>query len=348
MRTLDRGDDGATERPFRDVGEHVPLVDLLPLAGPLSVLVDPSSVCNLRCNYCPTGHPELAAGRLERGLMRREVFTRIVDGLREFPRKLNTLHLYKDGEPLLNPSLAWMVETARKGEVAESVELTTNGLILTRDRAAALIDAGLDRIRISLQPSSTGAKQDAKAAQLYARCLENVRTLREERDRRGASLEIHVKTIDFVGEDPLLASFRTDFGPLADTIHVDVAMGWSGAASIDLTLGSAPESNMTGQVALRPSRVVCPQPFYTLAINSNGEVSACCVDWSHDVVVGDVCQQSLGDIWRSEALRSLRLLHLDGRRGENRACRSCHYVQGASEQADLDRVRESLREHYRL
>ena len=280
--------------------------------------------------------------------MRREVFSKIMHDLSDFTRPLNTLHLYKDGEPLLNPSLAWMVQTAVESNVTDSVELTTNGLLLSRERAAALIDAGLDRIRISIQPGSTGARQDAKASHFYEKCLTNVRALREERDRRRSRLEIHVKSIDFGGDDSVLASLHSDFGPLADSLHIDVAMGWSGSSTFDFTLGSEPASNMTGQVALRPSRIVCPQPFYTLAINFDGAVSACCVDWSRNVVVGNVCEQTVGDIWRGEALRRLRMLHLEGRRSENPACRTCQYLQGASEEADLDDDRASLRLLYDL
>jgi radical SAM protein with 4Fe4S-binding SPASM domain len=83
-----------------------------------------------------------------------------------------------------------------------------------------------------------------------------------------------------------------------------------------------------------------------MAINFDGAVSACCVDWSRDVVVGNVCEQSLSEIWDGDVLRDLRLLHLDGRRSENPACRSCQYLQGASEEADIDGNRRSLRRLY--
>lgn len=335
------------DRPYGDPDRHHPLFDLLPLSGPISVLVDPSSACNLQCAYCPTGHSELA-GLVpgHRGLMKRELFCKIVDDLTAFPGHLEKLHLYKDGEPLLNPNLEWMISRAKDAGIARSVELTTNGTLLSRSRARMLVASGLDRIRISIQPGTTMSVQDAIARELYFRCLENVRILREERDRSGAMLAIHVKTIDFGRVDTLLESFRSDFGDVADTLHIDAPMGWSGAADFDFTLGISPVTDMNRKSPLKVARIVCPQPFFTLAVHHDGTVSACCVDWSKDVVIGDVRTESLAEIWDGARLRGVRRAHLLGQRKNNRACGNCSYVQGASVQSDLDAHREVLLSRY--
>ena len=48
---------------FGNATEHRPLRDLLPLATPLSIHIDPTNVCNLRCQFCPTVHPALLADK---------------------------------------------------------------------------------------------------------------------------------------------------------------------------------------------------------------------------------------------------------------------------------------------
>ena len=55
---------------------------------------------------------------------------------------------------------------------------------------------------------------------------------------------------------------------------------------------------------------VCTYIFYALAVNADGTVSACCPDWDQKLLVGDLHRQSLWDIWHSQALHRLRLLHL--------------------------------------
>lgn len=69
----------------------------------------------------------------------------------------------------------------------------------------------------------------------------------------------------------------------------------------------------------------CENPFYSLAINWNGTVSICCVDWDSQAVVGDLSNQSLADVWNGEQLRRIRELHLSGRASSVGPCTRCTY-----------------------
>lgn len=68
---------------------------------------------------------------------------------------------------------------------------------------------------------------------------------------------------------------------------------------------------------------VCSYLFTTMAIQSDGTVVACCVDWSRKTKYGDVSVKSLKDIWHGEALKQLRLMHLNGLRKSIDSCRNC-------------------------
>ena len=62
--------------------------------------------CNFRCTFCPTGDYELLKSvSRPLGVMPYELFCKIIDDLKEFPEKLKSLRLYKDGEPFLNKNL---------------------------------------------------------------------------------------------------------------------------------------------------------------------------------------------------------------------------------------------------
>tara|TARA_B110000858_G_C17688643_1_gene420180 strand:- start:653 stop:823 length:171 start_codon:yes stop_codon:yes gene_type:complete len=39
--------------------EKIRLKDYLPLAMPVSIMIDPSNLCNYKCNFCPTSDNEL-------------------------------------------------------------------------------------------------------------------------------------------------------------------------------------------------------------------------------------------------------------------------------------------------
>lgn len=334
----------ARSEPYSESsGKYPPLREQLPLSGPLTVLVDPASRCNLRCPYCPTGHPEmLAAAGVKRGIMQLPLFHKIIDDLATFAQPVGRLHLYKDGEPLLNPDIGVMIAEAKRRDVARSVELTTNAILLSREKSRVLLASGLDRIRISVQPRAIiGSGSRARSA-LYDRALKNVRSLWEERSRTTSTLSIHAKTIDFGGDEGFSEKFIAEFSPIADTVHVDAPMSWSGVGAVDFALGSTLVTDMNRSSPLSPGRIVCPQPFYTMAVNHDGRVSGCCVDWSGDVLVGDVREQSLPAIWNGFAMRELRRQHLLGRRAQYRACEKCRYLFGVSQDGDLDDCRQEL------
>ena len=101
--------------------------------------------CNLRCSYCmpPEGldwlpKPEVLTGDEVARLVRIGVETL---GIREVR--------FTGGEPLLRRDLVSIIAATAALSPRPEISLTTNGIGLDR-RAAALRDAGLDRINVSL------------------------------------------------------------------------------------------------------------------------------------------------------------------------------------------------------
>ena len=86
---------------------RTPLETVIPLATPFIVFVDPASSCNFKCTFCPTGHRDMIAetGRFQ-GVMKLELFQKIVDDLSAFEKPIKVLRMYKDGEPFLNKRFA--------------------------------------------------------------------------------------------------------------------------------------------------------------------------------------------------------------------------------------------------
>jgi cyclic pyranopterin phosphate synthase len=101
--------------------------------------------CNLRCTYCmpPEGLDWLPAPELltDDELIRLITIAVTRLGIREVR--------FTGGEPLLRRGLAGIVARTAQLEPRPEISLTTNGIGLTRT-AAALREAGLDRVNVSL------------------------------------------------------------------------------------------------------------------------------------------------------------------------------------------------------
>jgi len=74
---------------------RTPLQDVIPLDTPFHIFVDPSAACNFSCRFCFNRDKS----RTNHRILKFELFRKIVDDIKQFPRKLKVLRLYKEGEP---------------------------------------------------------------------------------------------------------------------------------------------------------------------------------------------------------------------------------------------------------
>ncbi len=105
--------------------------------------------CNFRCPYCM---PKEVFGSAFKFLAREELLTFEEIGRLARLFVLNGVHKVRltGGEPLLRRDLERLVEQLAAIEGLDDIALTTNGSLLTREKARALKAAGLSRITISL------------------------------------------------------------------------------------------------------------------------------------------------------------------------------------------------------
>ena len=124
------------------------LKDVVPLDTPYNTELEISSFCNLKCVYCAHSINH----RQHEGNMTDELIDRILYDLAEFPRKIKKVNLFGFGESLCHPKFPEIVGKVNKAGVADAVEFTTNGVLLTRDRIDRIMEnGGVQTIRISLQ-----------------------------------------------------------------------------------------------------------------------------------------------------------------------------------------------------
>lgn len=124
-------------------GRHLPT-----LPHPAKLFVETTTRCNLGCVMCVK---QTAGCDMHEGDMSIETFSSLAPA---FPN-LEALILNGVGEPLLNPHLESFIRTARSFMPKDSwIGFQSNGLLLTNLRAVALIDAGLDRICLSIDAAT--------------------------------------------------------------------------------------------------------------------------------------------------------------------------------------------------
>jgi pyrroloquinoline quinone biosynthesis protein E len=161
------------------------------LPNPLALIAEVTHRCPLHCVYCSNPLQMIAASQ--------EMPTE--DWLRVFGEaaamKLLHLHL-TGGEPLARADLCELISGGHTAGLYTN--LITSGLGLTEARLAALIEAGLDHIQLSLQDSREDAANWIAGTRAHAHKLELARIIRRQKVAFTVNLVVHRQNLDRLEE----------------------------------------------------------------------------------------------------------------------------------------------------
>jgi len=285
------------------------LETVIPLDTPYVIFIDPSNVCNQKCSYCPTGNLEMLSHTHRKpAVMNLELYKRIIDQCCVFPSVVKTLRLYKDGEPLLNANFAKMVRYARDTGRFGLIDTTSNGLLLNVRMTRDIVIAGLDRINLSVPKDYNESY------------IDNVAFLYKYGDGR---LHVFAKIAgDYLTPDER-EKFINDFAPITHAHAIEhTAPCWPWFEVV----GVNPDVGVYGQ-KLEDKVNVCPYVFYQMAVNADGTVSVCFLDWCYGSTIGDLRDTTLMEIWNSRLLKAIQIQNLAGNRKAIPICSDCQQLK---------------------
>lgn len=321
--------------------DRTELQKVIPLDTPYLLFIDPSSVCNFKCKFCPCGgaNRDLWSKDKKVNILSYELYRKVINDLSEFPGKLKTLRLYKEGEPLLNKRIPDMIAYARKKAVADKIDFTTNGSLLEPDLSLAIIDAGINRINISIEAMDEQTYEEISGIRVdYDKILRNLTFLYKHK----GNCHIFMKISDLGLGKYTERDFYEKFGELCDEMSVEhVTPVWPEFELKENVQVSEKYDIFGKKMEERKQILVCPYIFYSLCVNSDGTVSACLMDWNHQIIVGDVKKQSLIEIWNSKILQQMRIDHLKLQKDKYSTCKECGQLKYAALD-DITPYREQL------
>lgn len=327
-------------KPRAKITGRQPLGQTAPLSTPIVIIIDPSSICNFKCAFCPNRDRKLI-NKIKRyqGFLDLKIFKKCIDDLAGFDQKIYMIKLYKDGEPLLHPNFVDMVKYARSKPWIGRIMVTTNGSKLSPKLSQKLVKSGLDIIHISLEGMSTKRYKDfAKVKIDFNKLVEKIAYLYSIKGKCEISVKVPYENLG-QGEEE---KFHRLFKNICDSYYIErISPVWP---TFDVSgMGLFKE----GVYRIKTKNLkVCPYIFYQMAVNSDGTVSACCVDWKRELIVGDVRTNSLVDIWNGRLFNNLRIKNLEKRRSEISYCKNCGQLTHAA-QDNIDEHASEILERIR-
>jgi len=288
------------------------LEEKIPLQTPFRVMLEVSNVCNFQCFFCVHGQANNNGG-----VMSFKLAQKCINDLLRFSNKIKVLSFFNNGEPLINKKLPEMIQYAKNMQVANNIDFTTNASLMNHEMADKLINAGVQRINISIYGLDEEQYFRTTKTRIYfEKFLENLKYLYEIR----GICRIAIKIIDtaFTDETDKVRFFDI-FSNFCDTISVEhiVPMYYELNDTTEETL------NLYGHKAVVKN--LCPVSFYTMSISIDGKVSPCCIDTQYALAFGDANEQSLFDIWNGASFRKFQIEQLTNGRHSIMPCGNCRY-----------------------
>lgn len=300
---------------------------------PTNLYFEVTNRCNLPCQHCVR---TFNLHETERDPLPHE----LKRAAAELPNLRRTV-LHGIGEPLLNKHLPEMVRFAKAQ--GSWVLFNSNGILLTRAWQDALIDSGLDELRISLDAATPQTFQKLRGAPTFDRIVANLRQFVARTAERGVShprLSLWMVAIrDNIHELPALVDLAADIGipevyfqrlvynglgvaRKAQSLHGEtegraralIEEATARAEARGIVLGAsgatAPLESLRASAHARPW-AKCQRPWNSTYVTAHGKVLPCCIaPFAHGdfpgMILGDLTQHSLEDIWHGETYRRFR------------------------------------------
>lgn len=266
---------------------------------PMHLDVEISNRCNLRCTFCDK-LPVLSRDQL--GDMDLQLYRRILD--EGEAGRLFGLKLSYRGEPLLHPNLVEMVAYAKAKGVLD-VYFNTNGMLLTQEMSHRLIDAGLDRISISIEGTDPEVFERERRGAKFSKIMENVDNLLNIRAQRKVEHpKVRLQTVRLPGLD--LEQYAQFWRSHADEI-----------AAIDYKDGT------TRELGLINRDWACPQLWQRMTIEWDGTILPCNNDDIRSLSPGNVKTRSVFSCWHDPIVEKARDFHKRGLSHQVEDCNGC-------------------------
>lgn len=256
--------------------------------------------CSSNCIMCPHDMMERKNKDMEvEDIM--EIVSQVYDmGIRK-------IHPHFFGEPTMHPDYVKIIEWIHNTYPDVALLNYTNGWGLSDEKIRSAIVENLRGVIISIEGATHETMKKVRPGLDPVKIEEGVRRLQEVRGKR---LSVVIRMTVMPENRHEADVFREKWTPYCDRVIVARLQDFHGFKEMEV-----------GKRSERP----CDRPFWSMVITVNKNMVLCCDDYSEEIVLGSVDEESVVNIWNGDKMRGIRQLHLDGRLREIPMCADCSY-----------------------
>lgn len=278
---------------------------------PKKFAVETCAECNLACGMCH--HPNMVRPK---GTMPFPLWQKCADEIAATAPYTECWFSFC-GEPFLEPELLFKFLHYGKSVGLESLNVNTNGMLLTPDLVEPLLDTGVDLVVFGIDGFS---KETFEAIRINAdrdTVYANAEYLLDFIKARGEGPEVQIQFIEMDENEHELEEFSQYWLERGATLKVRRKLSWGGKFD-------------TFEV-VQENRIPCPWSLTMMHVFWDGRVPRCPGDTEGEEGAGNAWEASLAELWGR--LGGYRQKHLEHRWDElPERCNTCtDWATGAAE-----------------
>lgn len=288
---------------------------------PISIAIEPTTSCNLRCPECPSGLRQFTRPT---GMLEPAFFKKTID---EVYKELIYLTFYFQGEPYLNPNFLDMVKYASDKGIYTST--STNAHYLNPEQARKTVESKLDRLIISIDGTTQDIYEQYRIGGNLQKVIEGTKNIVQAKKELKSSTP-HI-VFQFLVVKPNEHQLE-DVKRLAKDLEVNEVL-FKTAQFYDFENGNPliPENikysrykkNKNGTYSIKNKLLdQCWRMWSSCVVTWDGVVVPCCFDKDAKHPLGDLKTLTFKELWRSPKYQGFRQSILNSRE-EIDICKNC-------------------------
>lgn len=280
---------------------------------PLHVDLESASTCNMNCPMCYRNQLK------HTGQMDFELFKKAVDECAK--NNLYSVRLSWRGETLTHPRIKEMITYATSK--IKNVSFLTNAFYLDEEMIECFIESKVSYVAVSFD----GIKNTYETIRHPAKFEENYKRLelmKKKKEQAGSLLpQIRLCTIwPAISNDP--DDYYNTMKDVSDYIVCN------------------PYINFKGPMKVKKD-FICQYPWERIVVGYNGDAQ-CCTGWNaDDIILGNINDKTIHEMWHSSQMERIRELHAQGKRMELNSCAQCRH--GSKGEPDIT-IEEIINRNY--
>ncbi len=288
---------------------------------PVSLSVEPTTACNLRCPECPSG---LRSFTRPTGNLALDHFKNWINPVKE---TICSITFYFQGEPFIHPGITDAIQYAHKAGIYTMS--STNGHFMSTQQAEKIVKSGLDRLIISIDGTTQEVYQSYRKEGDLKKVLAGVENIVTARKKLHSITPYLIFQFLVVKPNehqiPELVKLAKHYG--IDEVKLKTAQIYNfenGSHLIpEQELYSRYKKSDKGKYILKNKlQNHCWKLWHAPVITWDGKLVPCCFDKDARHVMGELNQTNLKSIWNNTSYQQFRKELMQSRKSID-ICSNC-------------------------